>query len=89
MSNDASFSINISLSPEEFQWLYRVAVLQMDFAAPVQLVQRAHNIRQALMQPVIQIDLGADDYGTVSEEGDGDSGVSSKPARQHQRAGAH
>jgi hypothetical protein len=82
-----TFQINVGLTPAEFQFLYRSVVLLIDAPPPVELVQKLHNIRLALQQPII--DLKGDDYGAVPEEGIRNSRVSDEPVWHHAGQRAH
>lgn len=75
-----AFHITLALTPEQFQYLYRVIVLDVHLAPPVELVQRVFNIRQALRAPII-IDIEAETDGTVPKEGHRDGGVSDEFTR--------
>ena len=87
MTQEATFQINMPVSPAEFQYLYRLIVCDFHDDPPTELVQRLYNIRQALLQPIIELKANKD--GEVSEEAHRDNRVSNELARGHARAGAN
>lgn len=83
MTDKPTFQINMPLSPDDFQYLYRLIFFDFDEGVPDSLAHTLYAIKEALKTPIIiELKAGPDD-GEIPKEAVGNGRVLNEPSRDH------